>query len=142
MNPLEKLDRVLDILLQFEGISFLFLMQEIRKRNLHIENQEAMLILKKITKDGYAELISEKGEISGKPIIATCVISFEGKVFIEQGGYVKKEANDNLYSEQVRIENRRNQLNQKLLVCGAIGAALGAIGLVAWEMYKTFSLHR
>jgi DNA-binding Lrp family transcriptional regulator len=67
-------------------------------------------------------------------------ITFDGKLFIEQGGYHQQELDRKANALGLELENSQNQLNQILLVIGAMGAALGAIALVIWEIYKYFHL--
>ncbi|OFX30870.1 MAG: hypothetical protein A2X08_13470 [Bacteroidetes bacterium GWA2_32_17] len=84
--------------------------------------------LKKILKDDNNPSKIFNPYIETKSIYLT----FEGKLFLSNGGYVK-ERYRMLQSEKM------NELNQKVLSYGSIGAAIGTIGLLLFEWLKYLS---
>ena len=64
-------------------------------------------------------------------LLTYCSITFEGRLFWEDGGYIK-EAESNEAAE--RIKNSR----EKQLSIGTVFLAIGTFLLVAWELIKTF----
>ena len=56
-------------------------------------------------------------------------ILYAGKVFIESGGYTGRH-------DREETERNRAALSELLLKCGAVGAAIGSLGLLLVEIYK------
>jgi hypothetical protein len=59
LTELQKLDAVLDILRLYDSyVSFIVIVENhIKTMNLDISNQEVMLILQKLQKDGFGDLL-------------------------------------------------------------------------------------
>ena len=96
------------------------------------DSNEVRAVLEKLKSDGFA-LDTDGDRISYQ-------ISIDGRLFKEYGGYRQRKEDDDLKREEIRLKNRQDRLNQKLLVIGAFGAAIGALGLVIWEIWKYFHL--
>ncbi|HMH23098.1 MAG TPA: hypothetical protein VK563_15040 [Puia sp.] len=138
LSPIQKLDIVLTAISvdpRFRSARETFDLI----RRPEIELSEIKLILDKLEKDRFAthDYNDDADRNIRKKPTPIYKISFEGKYFIiEKGGYLKRHQDQNLRRRKIEIENSQNQLNQILLVIGAFGAAVGAIGLVVWEVYK------
>ncbi|MDP4285520.1 MAG: hypothetical protein Q8891_13930 [Bacteroidota bacterium] len=61
-----------------------------------------------------------------------------GREIKSVGNISKYKRQKEILINQIELDNRQARLNQKLLVYGAIGAAVGAIGLVIWEVFLFF----
>ncbi len=83
------------------------------------------MIYRKLAKDGYLE-------VENKVIYS---ITFEGKMFSKNGGYIKQH-------ELNEASESRKDFREKMLLWGTWAVAFGAIALVIWEMYKTFCLEK
>jgi hypothetical protein len=144
LTPTDKLDEVLRCLAQDRGNASLLDIVGLVKR---ITSQEyaadkMLQIIRKLVRDGYVDF--EKVSIV-PPFFSEqrYAISFDGEFFIlEEGGYRQQQKNEIEDRRKIELENSKNQLNQTLLVIGAIGAAVGTVALVIWEIYKYFCLER
>ena len=68
-------------------------------------------------------------------LLTYCSITFEGRLFWENGGYTKEEET-NVASERIKSRLERH------LVYGTWAVAFGAVALVVWEMVKTFLIEK
>lgn len=91
--------------------------------------------IEKIREDGYAYVVNDGTYVTTMEINNKWMVrrSYKGEMLVLDGGY------ENLYR---RNETRRiNQIRREiLLIVGTLVAGLGAIALVAWEIYKRFYL--
>ena len=124
-DPINLIDAILFIMYNNEGLFDLVGWQKLITWE-HMDFDKLRAILEKLHKDGYAI----------KPSENLYQISFEGKLFYEEGGYNQLDIDKKINRESIRLKNEKERINQILLVRGAIGAAIGAIGLVIWEMIK------
>jgi|SRR5579872_226527 len=153
LSPIQKIDEVLIFVSSKYPVgrddlyfykSFNSVLSEIQRIDPSTEVSELEMILKKLMKDGYVdrmETLAREIVPKGQELLHYHYYkTFEGHLFTESGGYRQQELDRKANALRIRLENSQNQLNQRLLVIGAIGAAVGAIALVGWEMYKYFCL--
>lgn len=145
LSAIAQLDHVLKVLSADRGNSSLVdILKLVNKKSQTLEGDDLVRILNKLVKDGYIEFedFTQKYAYQEDMVERRFYISFEGKYFIDnQGGYKQKQADDDAMRRKIEIENKRNEFNQKLLVIGTFGTAIGAVGLIAWEIVKVFLLH-
>jgi hypothetical protein len=142
MYKIENLDRVLASFnrISESPLSFTEIEQGL---DFQIALQELDAIVLKLAKDGY---ITPKEVISKSPINEyRYYLSFDGLMFLEQGGYVG-ELNYKLAKEKaISDQNQRMERNEELLVKWtkrlSYMTIVAALIIVAWEMYRTFCLH-
>jgi hypothetical protein len=149
ISPIQKLDTVLKIIAvkyptgvgeQYFYKTLRSVFDEVKKLIPNAELSELVMILNKLIKDEYAEMMKETafGTIDEKEYYS---ITFEGKLFLQQGGYQIKEIEDkNNRMRMDELEKRQNQNEQRLIklnrwvAIGSVGAAVGSIGILIWEM--------
>ena len=136
LTPIQKLDNILNLIVDSQdSLSGEKIM---RLLNLEWNKQELEEILEQIEEDGFIKNTIKSPLFELSQYRST----FKGRLFRVSIGYPQQESDRKENDLRIRLENSRNRLNQILLVIGAIGAALGAIGLIAWEMYKYFCLEK
>jgi hypothetical protein len=89
------------------------------------------LIFDKLVRDTYLKEIGDRHYS----------ITFEGKLFNEQGGYGQRIKTDTLNAKNLEIDVATRKRNEKLIVVGTWAVAFGAVALVIWEIYKHYCLH-
>lgn len=107
-------------------------------------------ILNHLHKDGFIQFEDREVEVlkslysidKEKQIIRYYFATFEGRLFNESGGYVSQLKRNRLKEIEIKTDLFLRKRNDRRIVIGTILAGLGASGLVIWEMYKTFYLHR
>jgi len=93
--------------------------------------KEISEVLLKLYKDGYVHTQNEMG-------LSSYVSNFDGRIFIQNGGYVrKKETDDETANIIVRNENRRLR-NDHLLIVGTWFAGIAALLLFLWQFFLYF----
>ena len=155
-TPEQKLDSVLNLLsetkhtINIKGSSVNALdIGEIgifiNKSEQTISENEIYLIIDKLYKDEYISYYETNNKVD--KLFAAYVldrnyyyITFEGRVFLKEGGYVQKEKDKILERAVYESEFNRRKWIDRLIVFGTIFAGLGASALVIWEMYKYFYL--
>jgi hypothetical protein len=133
LSPLEKLDAVLNSLEKYRTKDYLT-WEKICQIQLHdktgVDAGEVLSILNKLVKDEYAELV-RVNPFDKDEFYERWQIAFEGRVFIEQGGYTQQRAN--LNAEKIRMDKfdnaqkdfRRSQ--NMLLSLVALGTLIAAV---------------
>lgn len=101
----------------------------------NISIAEIYMVLAKLIKDGYVRHNEKVIPESNILLSADYILTFEGKLFIESGGYVKEQETN------AKNESRKD-FRERQLLYGTWAVAFGAISLVLWEMYKTFYLEK
>jgi len=62
-------------------------------------------------------------------------LTYDGMMFNQTGGYKRQR--------EITVKNEsRKDFFDKMLLYGTWAIAIGALALVAWEIYKTYFLHR
>jgi len=139
LTPIQELDNVLLALADNSDHfykSFADISQQVKDRSL----SDTHLILNKLIRDGYAE--KKIGhETSENPTERMYCITFDGELFIAEKGYRQREMDRILARESSLTKNRQDRINQTLLTFGSLAAAIGAISLTLWELYKYYHLH-
>ena len=111
-------------------------------RNINTDKSHCLAILNQLQEDGYLtnndqELIKKKMEPqkmeNGETYFA---LTFKGKIFISQRGYSQRE--EDKAQERVRLENAEKRLRKHdfWLRAGGIGAGIGAILILIWDVSK------
>jgi hypothetical protein len=108
------------------------------------ENNDVEGLIVKLDKDGLldTEWHKDPGRKFGLTEQGAYKLSYDGILFKENGGYQAKDKRDKLEMENIRTDLRIRKRNDRLLMLGAIGAAIGALGLVGWEIFKYFCLEQ
>src|SRR5579872_5102967 len=136
-DAIKEIDDVLDYMAIKENIVFMTI-SDIRKGLSIAENKEIelYLILNKLLKDGYIELFEKEytntvnARISNAPeTIRRYIITFEGRLFKQTGGYLQQFILDSQTSYHQKI------YRGQLLVATWI-AGIGTGGLLIWEICK------
>lgn len=134
MTSLEKLDAVLDLIRRHSLGKLRFDFSEISNRineeNIDIEFGEIVYILKKLLNDGY---IMEDDRFDKTKFGHDTVyrINFEGRLFLEQGGYEGVNTRQNVGN--IRVANLENHQKRhrmwmtRLTIILAAGTTLAAI---------------
>ena len=93
------------------------------------------VVLTILQDDKYIEIeFSDERIKQGIRIIAAVRLKIRGKYFIHQGGYVgKSQRMDDIEKKVMRTNNR--------MVLLTVFLAVGAMGLLILEIYKTFFYH-
>jgi hypothetical protein len=150
LSPIQKIDEVLRFIASKNGPdsdgpyfykSAISICTEIQRIDPSTEVSEFIMVMQKLLKDGRIGCEQDVSELfTSQWRNLHFYKTFEGSLFIESGGYHQQELDRKANTLRIQLENSRNRLNQILLVIGAIGAAVGAVALVAWEIYKYFCL--
>ena len=136
----EKLDAVLNILNHDNRPSLIHedFMEKLKNK---ISINELDLILEKLERDLF--LIEKPTFYDGNPKDITprkvYHITWEGRLFIENGGYVQKNINESISLEIQNNEIQRRIRNDRFLVRGTIWVAIGTIGLLIVEILNHHS---
>ena len=149
LSPIQQLDIILKFLSSDRGYAELsYILQRLEKdKNFAVkfDGDDTIRILDKLYKDGYVDredIPTGRNDIrTHQPeLIRRYWISFEGKVFVETGGYEQKIKRDAIMIDSAEKFAKASRKNEHRLVIGTWAVAIGAIALVLWEMYKTFYL--
>jgi hypothetical protein len=116
---------------------------KINKKLLEVSGNDSELerIILKLRDDKYLQMwgdypLKEDGtKDTGKQFVSNLSITFDGRLFIEQGGYTQAKIN-------VDQNEKRIIRNESRLVYATFFAGLAGFSLVFWEMYKTFCLNK
>jgi hypothetical protein len=150
MILLEKIDAVLGCLYEHSGENpdIDLILKWLQDSEIDLgEIQDCLLHLHK---EGYiyCELLRDRNHSYTDVPGAHYLISFKGKFFWETvGGYQEQHKKEQITNAALEAQNQRMERNEARLVgwtrnlfWGTIAVAVGAIGLVIWEMwhyYKT-----
>jgi hypothetical protein len=132
LSHIEKLDEVLFTLGEFDSrVTYDGLLKIIETRRFDISNQTVMLILEKLKKDGFGEVMLPT---PGLPESITAILTFEGRVFVEQGGYKQKQLDQNAEKNRVeKLETSQRELMKRLnFLTGWV--AFGTVALALIEL--------
>jgi hypothetical protein len=106
---------------------------------LTIPLKDSFEIIRKLERDGFAIRDYITDPVNASPYWST----FEGRMFIENGGYVRQKQIDNeKMGISVRNENRRLR-NDHLLIAGTWFAGIAALLLLLWQVFLyLYPVHR
>jgi hypothetical protein len=134
LSPLERLDLVLKSIAQHSNpdIDMQMLYSRITQNNFNSAFVDGWIgvdkAVKKLLKDGFiseairdATHIDEKGEKTEYKI-AWYSITFEGEVFLEQGGYISRSRKETILADLQSVQTW--------------AIAVGTLGLLIWEIWK------
>jgi hypothetical protein len=142
LSPEQKLDMVLQYVVNLGYIDFLNRDAIAAAIDGTPYIKEISEILIKLTDDRYITTSSHMG-------LGTYISNFDGRMFIDNGGYTAKALRDAEVLEQKRIDaarliqlesqnlinsNRLNTLTHRLVV-GTIAAAIVGLALLLWQVY-------
>lgn len=152
-TPIKKLDSVLNFL--NKDHEYQHSVKNVTDNiSIKLNSPEVHKILDKIVRDGYAEMRNVPYETpivkehSVKTSEYTFIITFEGQLFLQKGGYHQQEADNILHRVSRETDERLRKRNEKLLARGTIWLAIltGALVLteilIHWnELRHFFSCH-
>lgn len=144
MTWLEKIDVVFKTLYEKSGNNPTFRLLEewlYQKCGDSIDKGEIQDILLYLYRKGYiyCEYRGNRDHSYIDDIDAHYLISSEGKMHLEEtGGYVKHKQAEDLKKQEIIDDLALRKRNDRRLVIGTYLVAAGAIGLIIWEMIKTF----
>lgn len=105
---------------------------------LNLEGRK--IIIRKLQRDGYIDVVREKKVVADNVYNDTDLLqrNFDGDLFILQGGYVQQRKD--VESEKTKLADlEQRQFEQETrMVTLTRWVAIGAVGLVAWEIFKFF----
>lgn len=91
--------------------------------------------------DGYADLAhpqTEYGDNKNKWYENSTIITARGLLFLKQGGYQQKTIDDTAQRRKMERNEERLVLWTRNLFWGTVAVAVGAVGLVIWEIWHYF----
>jgi hypothetical protein len=158
LSPEQMLDEALEFLLKWNAGSFLWYKDDAVGNNfadntinvsqdrlvrylkdIKVEDKLHMPIIYHLIKDGYIEaswFSDHDKKIGYDP--NQIKITFDGIIFRRAGGYVKAQQRI-LRQEAIRIAKENNALKREfLIIIGTLGATIGTIGLLIWEIFKFY----
>lgn len=146
MDANKDLDEVLEKLVDAMFVLSYDEIADKTKANLNIiKFQDLHLVLNKLVKDGYVECVMQKrvNWNTKEELNEMCYrLTFEGKVFIKDGGYSRKYDLETMSINSMKTYEKTRSRNEMLVIVGTIGAALFAGGILFWEIYKTLYLKK
>ena len=132
LMPLQKLDNVLWYFAKHSeplNIFFPEIVSKVMPNEVSLNENEALMILDKLIKDGYVKKHTYNENSFDERISNGYSLTYEGLVFIKyQNGYLGR-------FENAQIENRIKKRNEILLILGTWLAGIGATALVIWEIF-------
>lgn len=141
LSPEEKLNMVLLIFVNTPGrLRTHQSLYGLFKKGIS-DDAELVQIIKKLQKD---ELISYGGEFPIDDVqTSDCyVLTYDGELFISNGGYVYQSALERQKQDSTKRLERAARNNTLALSLGTGAIALGTIGLLIWEMVKFLCLEK
>lgn len=115
MNPSDKLDSILEIISK-KG-EFIYSKEISQMLPIEISIKDLTPIIDKLVYDGYVlKKISEKENVSSLTPPFHCRITFEGSLFLENGGYRKKIKSIKLNENYTKVKTIANVLNAFLIL--------------------------
>jgi hypothetical protein len=144
LSPIQQLDLILGSLDNYSKS-----INEIQKElNLEIKSsiyQDVRMILEKLVDDKYAKEIRQENTppdvlagIISKTVSISYKLTFEGKVFKEQGGYNEKERTENINIRNLETETSLRKRNEKVTSISAAFAAVATTLYLLFELGKYF----
>ena len=105
--------------------------------------EDRKILIRKLQKDGYVDVIREKHVVKDNVYNDSDLLqrNYEGDLFIEQvGGYIKQKESNDIKQQEIIADLALRKKNDRRLILGTYLVAVGAIGLIFWEMIKTFCI--
>ena len=95
-----------------------------------ITKPELYLILKKLIKDDNIESRLRKVPNNRHYFM----ITFEGRLFKDYGGYAKNYNENKLSIDRQESDRKVSKRNEMILAVGSVAAGIGTLGLLLWEL--------
>jgi len=145
MKPEEQLDSILTYLDNIDNRLIYVSIDHIYKDSkTTLDFKTVDMIVEKLRNDRY---VSEKTEsaLGIEPAYQVYRITFHGKLFLSRGGYKQQIIDEREAADSLAAQNRRTERNEERLVLwtrnlfwGTVAVAIGAIGLIVWEIWQYF----
>lgn len=141
MAPEEKLDFILRHYTTIAGraLSETALVNKFGGKEIR-DGAELNQIVQKLFREGYLAdggVLSEKFELEETESTFYC-LTFDGEVFIENGGYVQRKQDKIKADYAIETRNKRMERNDERLVLWTATLAIGSIGLLLCEALKIY----
>lgn len=127
----QKLDCVLEYLVSLPKDDYVNSDNVVDRIEAFSHRKEVYEILIKLTKDGYINTHSSMGT-------GTYVSNFDGRMFIQNGGYEAQAKRDQLQLTIAVQNETRTVRNERLLVNGTWFAGVAAVVLFLWQVWMWF----
>ncbi len=151
LTPLERLDKVITYLnenLIRPVHTLMEISMGLKKEKTEIENSELLLILNKLEQDKFIEVENREAKHTTAPdkeeiitIESYFSITFEGRLFNQEGGYARKKAREDIELNRLKTleQNERKQAKGLvfLQIIIAIGTAIASFYYIL-EIIKDF----
>ncbi len=127
MSPIQQLDAVLNVIADDScppSATSLQIDEILKRKGINIKNIDLILMLEKLKDDKYIYRDKSKGHL----------ISFEGKIFNESGGYLGVIERNNKEKETISKLDERSMSQQSNIVALTFWVALGSISLCVIEI--------
>lgn len=142
LKPIEKLDWILDYFRsQKSYLTDDQLNENFKKIGFSIDADDLIRILDKLINDGH--IIEKKIDRWQNPIASRYLISYQGHLFIDSGGYTIKASRDTEDALRIHLDNQRqitlqdnSEKNSKRLNLLTFWLAVGTIILALIEIIK------
>lgn len=145
MDWLDKMDLVLTTLYKESGhnSSLNDIVGYLDKKDIHKGEIEDILLY--LWREGliYCEYLGNRNHTYFDSIDSHFLISCKGKLFLEEHiGFKEKKKTEDFKNKEIISDLALRKRNDHRLVIGTFLVAAGAIGLIIWEMLKTFYLEK
>ncbi len=145
MLPTEKLDRILQMFLpKKDGTASSYSYKEIQiiilGDKIDFNVNEVQLVINKLIKDGYINLDEHRAQREiqyDEKGFRYYQITFKGEVFLQDGGYTQKERIKEVNLKNLETEIKIRKRNEKVTAISASLAAIGAIGYLLLELWRS-----
>lgn len=140
----EKLDAVLNYLNDKKDESDCYYGYGLQRtyskpKEMTLTRREVTNILNKLYADGYLNLKMQGTESIAQNVdVAHYSINFNGEVLLQQGGYTQAFLDKELEIEKKKQDLRISQRNERTVKYASVSAAVGAVGILIFEIYRFF----
>lgn len=136
----EKLDAVLNYLNDNRELAYHYgygLPRNYNKpKNTYLSSQDVLNVLDKLERDKMVRMeIMGIGNGNSNSAEHYC-ISLDGEVLLQDGGYTQKLIDKRTEKEKVKQDLKTAQRNEKIVKVASVFAAIGAIGILLFEILK------
>jgi len=142
IKPTEKLDAVLTWLFDNKDELDCFYGYGLTRtyskpKQMTLTRREVSNILKKLHADGYLNLKMQGTEsVLANVDVEHYSINFNGEVLLQDGGYTQKLIDERTEKEKVKQDLKTAQRNERIVKGASVFAAIGAIGILLFEILK------
>jgi hypothetical protein len=130
LSPNQFLDAVLTVVAENCANTYQITLNTIelhfkRRNGISIPLSYLRLIVYKLEKDGYVRQFDNG-----------CSVTFEGIVFLENGGYIQKSIDESEVKKEIISRNQRMERNEARLVRWTRNLTIGTAAIVLWEIIR------